>query len=86
MRSWRSITAPAIIPARVKRPRDKPVVEGNVRFVAGQVAAILRNRQFVGLTELNEAIFDQVAAINARPFRNGRTPGWWCSNATRSRS
>ena len=59
----------AIIPARVKRPRDKPVVEGSVRFVAGQVAAILRNRQFVGLTELNEAIFDEVAAINARPFQ-----------------
>ena len=59
----------AIIPARVKRPRDKPVVEGSVRFVAGQVAAILRNRQFVGLAELNEAIFDEVAAINARPFQ-----------------
>jgi len=59
----------AIVPARVKRPRDKPVVEGSVRFVAGQVAAVLRNRRFVGLAELNEAIFDQVAEINARPFQ-----------------
>lgn len=59
----------AVIPARVKRPRDKAVVEGSVRFVAGQVAAVLRNRQFVGLAELNEAIFDEVAAINARPFQ-----------------
>lgn len=58
-----------VIPARVKRPRDKPVVEGSVRFVAGQVAAVLRNRQFVGLAELNEAIFDEVAVINARPFQ-----------------
>jgi transposase len=58
-----------IVPARVKRPRDKPVVEGSVRFVAGQVAAVLRNRRFVGLAELNEAIFDQVAEINARPFQ-----------------
>ncbi len=58
-----------VIPARVKRPRDKPVVEGSVRFVAGQVAAVLRNRQFVGLAELNEAIFEQVAVINARPFQ-----------------
>ena len=41
----------------------KAVVEGSVRFVAGQVAAILRNRQFIGLAELNEAIFDEVAAI-----------------------
>lgn len=59
----------AIIPARVKRPRDKPVVEGSVRFVANQVAAVLRNRRFVGLAELNEAIFDEVAEINARPFQ-----------------
>ena len=58
-----------IIPARVRRPRDKPVVEGSVRFVANQVAAVLRNRRFVGLAELNEAIFDEVAEINARPFQ-----------------
>jgi transposase len=59
----------AIVPARVKRPRDKPVVEGSVRFVAGRVAAVLRNRRFVGLAELNEAIFDLVAEINAKPFQ-----------------
>jgi len=59
----------AIVPARVKRPRDKPVVEGSVRFVANQVAAVLRDRRFVGLAELNEAIFDQVDEINARPFQ-----------------
>ena len=49
--------------------RDKPVVEGSVRFVANQVAAVLRNRRFVGLADLNEAIFDEVAEINARPFQ-----------------
>lgn len=59
----------AIIPARVKRPRDKPVVEGSVRFVANQVAAVLRDRRFVGLAELNEALFDVVDQINARPFQ-----------------
>ena len=59
----------AIVPARVKRPRDKPVVEGSVRFVANQVAAVLRDRRFVGLTELNEAIVDVVEQINARPFQ-----------------
>jgi transposase len=59
----------AIVPARVRKPRDKPVVEGSVRFVANQVAAVLRDRRFVGLAELNEAIFDEVANINARPFQ-----------------
>lgn len=59
----------AIVPARVRRPRDKALAENSVRFVANQVAAVLRNRRFVGLAELNEAIFDQVAVINARPFQ-----------------
>ena len=44
-------------------------MEGSVRFVANQVAAVLRDRRFVGLAELNEAIFDEVAKINARPFQ-----------------
>ena len=59
----------AIIPARVKKPRDKPVAEGSVRHVAGRIAAVLRNRTFVGLAELNEAIFDEVEQVNARPFQ-----------------
>lgn len=59
----------AIVPARVKKPRDKPVVEGSVRFVAGQVNAVLRDRRFFGLAELNEAIFAEVDRINTRPFQ-----------------
>ena len=53
----------------MRKPRDQPVVEGSVRFVAHQVAAVLRNRRFVGLAELTEAIFEEVAEINARPFQ-----------------
>ncbi len=45
------------------------MAEGSVRFVAGRIAAVLRNRTFVGLAELNEAIFDEVEQINARPFQ-----------------
>ncbi|MDT0201718.1 hypothetical protein [Nocardioides sp. AE5] len=59
----------AVIPARVTRPRDKPVVKGRLRFVANQIAARLRNRRFVGLVEWNEAIFDEVDQINARGFQ-----------------
>jgi transposase len=59
----------AIVPARVRKPRDKPVVEGSVRFVAGLVTAVLRDRRFVGLAELNEAIFVEVDRINAKPFQ-----------------
>jgi len=59
----------AIVPARVKRPKDKPVAEGSVRFAANQVSAVLRDRRFIGLAELNEAIFEEVGSINARPFQ-----------------
>ena len=59
----------AIVPARIGKPRDKAVVEGSVRFVAHQVAAVLRDRRFVGLGELNDAIADQVELINARGFQ-----------------
>ena len=40
-----------------------------MRFVANQVAAVLRDRRFVGLGELNDAIADQVELINARGFQ-----------------
>jgi transposase len=58
----------AVIPARVRRPRDKPLAENSVRFLANTIAAILRDR-FVGLAELNEAIRDEVTRINDRAFQ-----------------
>ncbi|MCL1897869.1 MAG: IS21 family transposase [Micrococcales bacterium] len=59
----------AVIPARVRKPRDKAVVENMVRHGANQVMAALRDRQFIGLGELAEAVSDQVAKLNARPFQ-----------------
>jgi len=59
----------AIIPARVRKPRDKAMAENAVRFGANQIGATLRNRQFVGLAELNEAIHEQMELLNARPFQ-----------------
>jgi transposase len=58
-----------VMPARVRKPRDKGQVENVVRFGANAISAILRNRRFVGLVELNAAIGEQVAALNAKPFQ-----------------
>jgi len=58
-----------VMPARVKTPTDKPQAENVVRFGANAIGAILRNRRFVGLAELNAAISEQVAVLNARPFQ-----------------
>jgi transposase len=58
-----------IIPARVRRPRDKPVAEGSVRHIANAIAASLRDRRFVGICELNEAISVHLESLNAKPFQ-----------------
>ena len=57
-----------VMPARVRKPRDKAMAENAVRFGANKIAAMLRHRQFIGLADLNEAIIEQAAALNAKPF------------------
>ena len=46
----------AIVPARVRAPRDKAAVEGTVGIISTYILAALRNRHFLSLPELNEAI------------------------------
>ena len=58
-----------VMPARVRSPRDKGQAENVVRFGANAIGAILRDRRFVGLVELNAAITEQVAVLNAKPFQ-----------------
>ena len=47
----------AVIPARVKRPKDKPNAEGTVGVISTWIIAFLRNQQFFTLRELNGAVF-----------------------------
>ena len=47
----------AVIPARVKRPKDKPNAEGTVGVISTWIIASLRNQQFFTLRELNGAVF-----------------------------
>jgi transposase len=53
-----------VMPARVRRPRDKALVENNVKLIYNRVFAKLRNRQFFGLGELNKAIAEKVREHN----------------------
>jgi len=59
----------AIMPARVRKPRDKAMAENAVRFGANAIGAKLRHRTFIGLGQLNEAIWEAAAEINAKPFQ-----------------
>ena len=52
-----------------RRPRDKAKVEVAVLVVERWILARLRNRRFFSLAELNRAIGELVADLNARPMR-----------------
>lgn len=56
----------SILPARVRRPRDKAKVENGVPIVERFILARLRNRQFFSLEELNQAIRELLDELNAR--------------------
>jgi transposase len=59
----------AVLPARVRRPQDKAVVESCVLQVQRRVLAPLRDRTFFGLEEIRAALAEQVEAFNARPMK-----------------
>jgi transposase len=59
----------AILPTRTRKPRDKAKVEVAVLVVERWILARLRNRRFFSLAELNRAIWELVADLNARPMR-----------------
>ncbi len=46
----------AIVPARVRKPRDKALVENQVQLIYARVYARLRNEQFFDIQSLNVAI------------------------------
>jgi len=59
----------AILPARVRKPKDKPNVEGSVGKISTWITAALRNEQFFSLAELNTAIRKKLNVYNARQFQ-----------------
>ena len=58
-----------ILPARVRRPRDKAKVEAGVLVVERWIVAALRHRTFFALAEANAAIWELLERLNARQFR-----------------
>jgi transposase len=59
----------AVIPARVKKPKDKPNVEGSVGVISTWITAALRNDKFFSLQELNREIRIKLDAFNRKPFQ-----------------
>ncbi|MEK6634280.1 MAG: IS21 family transposase, partial [Nitrospirota bacterium] len=63
----------AVIPARVRKPRDKAKVEAGVLLVERWILACLRHHPFFSLAELNIAIAACLDRLNRRPFK--KLPG-----------
>lgn len=59
----------AIVPARVRAPKDKPNAEGTVSVISTWITAALRNEQFFSLAELNTAIREKLKEFSHRPFQ-----------------
>lgn len=63
----------AVIPARVRHPKDKAVVESAVGVATRWILAVLRNRKFFSLAEANAAVEELLVKLNNRPFK--KLPG-----------
>ena len=59
----------AIVPARVRRPKDKSSAEASVRFAETWIIAALRDRKFFSLQEVNEAVAEKLEELNGREFQ-----------------
>jgi transposase len=58
----------AILPARVRKPRDKAKVEVAVQGIERWIMAPLRHRTFFSLGELNAALRIELERYNDRPL------------------
>jgi len=59
----------AIIPARVRSPKDKASAEGTVGNISTWIIAALRNEEFFSVSELNLAIRGKLSEYNEKPFQ-----------------
>ena len=59
----------AVIPTRVRKPKDKPNAEGAVGVISTWILAALRNQQFFSLAELNDAIRNKLETFNTNSFQ-----------------
>lgn len=59
----------AIIPTRVRAPKDKATVEGTVGIISTYILAAIRNQKFFTLSELNAEIHERLQKFNHKPFQ-----------------
>jgi transposase len=60
----------AVIPTRVRKPKDKAKAEVGVQVVERWILARLRNHTFFSLVDLNQAIRELLSELNTRPMEH----------------
>ncbi|MBR6873995.1 MAG: IS21 family transposase [Ruminococcus sp.] len=63
----------AIVPARVRKPQDKGLVEKSVGFSTTWITAALRECKFFSFAEVKDAVEERLEYINTKPFQ--KRPG-----------
>jgi transposase len=58
-----------VVPARIRKPQDKPNAERTVGIISTWIIAALRNQQYFSLSELNRDIHEKLEAFNRKPFQ-----------------
>ena len=59
----------AIVPTRVRKPKDKSAAEASVNFAETWIIAALRDRKFFTVREAQEAAAEKLEEFNARTFK-----------------
>jgi len=68
--AWAEYYNTAIIPARVRRPKDKSLAEIGVKIVKRWIFVRLRHRQFFSLAEINQAILELLEVLNNKIIKS----------------
>ena len=59
----------AIVPARVRHPKDKSLAEGTVKVISTWIIAALRDRKFFSIEEVKAAVAEMLEELNDKPFQ-----------------
>jgi len=66
----------AVVPARVRKPKDKSKVEVGVQVVERWILARLRDRKLIGLAAANQAIRELLTELNQREMKHLGQSRW----------
>lgn len=65
-----------ILPARIRKPRDKGAVENAVKIASQRILGKLRNQHFHTFFDLHQAVASALEKINSAPLRGKNMSRW----------